>query len=207
MSLFTGSFFALVRIRRKTAYDTDAAFFRSLTLMDLWEWNKIAGGVLGVLLFILAVMFIAQAVFKVPPPKTPGFAVEATAEPATDPAAAPAAEVAGLLPGADAAHGKVLARDCQLCHDLSKGGPDKIGPNLWGVVGRPRAARPGYSYTGVLAADHTPWSIERLGVFLKSPGTAVPGTKMSYPGLANAADRADLIAYLRSLADPPAAKK
>jgi cytochrome c len=175
--------------------------------MDLWEWNKIAGGVLGVLLFVLAVTFTAKAIFTVPAPKTPGYAVDvAEAEPA-----APAAEVnepmpdfSQLLPAADADHGKVLARDCQLCHDLSKGGQGKIGPALWGVVGRPRASFPGYTYSGAMAASHEPWSYDRLYVFLKSPSAAVPGTKMSYAGQRSPSDRADLIAYLRTLADTPA---
>lgn len=173
--------------------------------MDLWEWNKIAGGVLGVLLFILAMMLAAKAIFQVPAPKTPGYVVDAPAQtPPQTATAEPMPDFAAVLPAADPAHGRALARDCQACHDLSKNGPDKIGPNLWGVVDRPRASRPGYVYSAAMKASREPWTYERLYVFLKAPGAAVPGTKMSYPGLTSASDRTDLIAYLRSLADAPA---
>ncbi len=88
-----------------------------------------------------------------------------------------------VLPKADAAHGQQVSQRCQQCHDLSKGGPDKIGPNLWGIVGRPRASRASFSYSSAMMANHDPWTFEKLFVYLKSPATMVPGTKMTFAGI------------------------
>ena len=88
-----------------------------------------------------------------------------------------------MLPTADAAAGQKISARCEQCHDLSKGGPNKIGPNLWGVIGRARASRPGFSYSGAMKADHGPWTFDKFFKFLKAPQSYVPGTKMSFAGL------------------------
>jgi len=174
--------------------------------MDSWEWNKIAGAVLGFLLFILALGFVAEAVFKVSPPQKPGYAVEVP-ENLEAPAAATAEalpDFAAVLPAADLAHGKDLFLRCQQCHVETKDGRGKIGPTLWGIVGRARASHPGFSYSTAMNAAHDPWTYDRLFVFLKAPSGEVPGTRMSYAGLRAAQDRTDLLAYLRTLDDTPA---
>jgi cytochrome c len=176
--------------------------------MDSWEWNKIAGAVLGTLLFVLIVKFTAEAIYQVPAPAKPGYVVDVPEEAA--PSAAPAAasepipDFASVLPAADTAHGRDVAGRCQQCHDIAKGGANKIGPNLWGLIDRARAAYPGFDYSRAMSADHNPWTYEKLFVFLKAPSTAVPGTKMSFAGLRSAQERLDLLAYLRSQADSPA---
>jgi cytochrome c len=184
--------------------------------MDSWEWNKIAAGVLGTLLIVLVIKFVAEAVYQTPLPAKPGYAVEVPKEAQTQTAAAPAAEpvpdFGTVLPAANVGHGKEISGRCEQCHDLSKGGPNKIGPNLWGVVGRPRATHPGFSYSSAMSANHDPWAYDKLFVFLKAPQVYVPGTKMSFAGLSSAQDRIDLLAYLRTQSDsplpiPPPAKK
>jgi len=177
--------------------------------MDSWEWNKIAGAILGTLMFVLVVSFIAEAVFETPLPNKPGYAVEvpkeqtaATAATA-QPAAEPVPDWGTVLPKADAAHGKEISSRCEQCHDLSKGGPNKIGPNLWGVVGRARATHPGFDYSSAMSADHDAWTLDKLFAFLKQPQTYVPGTKMSFAGLRSANDRIDLLAWLRTQSDSP----
>jgi cytochrome c len=177
--------------------------------MDSWEWNKIAGAVLGTLLFILAVMFISEEIYKQPLPKKAGYAVDVPEETATQTASATAAaeplpDFGTVLPAADANHGKEVATRCQQCHDEAKGGPNKIGPNLWGVVDRARAEHPGFSYSSAMSASHDPWTYDKLFVFLKAPQTAIPGTKMSFAGLRSSQDRIDLLAYMRTLNDTPA---
>ena len=177
--------------------------------MDSWEWNKIAGAVLGTLLFVLVVMFVAEAVFKTPLPKKPGYAVEVpeeqqSAATATQPAAEPLPDFGTVLPAANVAHGKEVSARCEQCHDLSKGGPNKIGPNLWGVVERSRASHPGFDYSSAMSADHDPWTYDKLFVFLKAPQATVPGTKMSFAGLRSTADRIDLLSWLRTQSDSPA---
>lgn len=176
--------------------------------MDSFEWNKIAGAVLGTLLFVVAVKIASEMIFEVPMPLKPGYVVQGV--PTTSPGSAPAQPAEEPLPDfgtvlakADTAKGQQISHDCQQCHDLSKGGPDKIGPNLWGIVGRQRASRSSYSYSSAMSSSHTPWSFEALFRYLKSPQAVVPGTKMTFAGLPSAQDRIDLIAWLRTQSDSP----
>ena len=177
--------------------------------MDSWEWNKIAGAVLGTLLFILVVSFVAEGLYETPSPEKPGYVVEVPEEETTQTAAAKPAEeplpdFGKVLPAADIAHGKEVSVRCQQCHDEAKGGPNKIGPNLWGIVGRARATHPGFSYSTAMNANHDPWTYAQLFRYLKAPQLDVPGTKMSFAGLRSTRDRIDLLAYLRTLSDTPA---
>jgi cytochrome c len=178
--------------------------------MDSFEWNKIAGAVLGTLIFVLVVKFTTDAIFEVPKPEKPGYVVEGvTEETATTATAAPAEESppdwGTVLPAADAAAGQKISARCEQCHDITKGGPNKIGPNLWGVIGRPRATHPGFSYSGAMSASHDAWNFDTIFKFLKSPAAYVPGTKMSFAGLRSVQDRVNLIAWLRTQSDSPVA--
>jgi cytochrome c len=178
--------------------------------MDSYEWNKIAGAVLGTLLFIVAVKIASDFLFLVPPPAKPGYVVAGVPAASTEssasaqPAEEPLPDFGTVLPKADVAKGKDVSSRCEQCHDLTKGGPDKIGPNLWGIVDRPRASRASFSYSSAMSSSHAPWTYENLFRYLKSPQAVVPGTKMSFAGLPSAQDRINLIAYLRTLSDSPA---
>jgi len=176
--------------------------------MDSFEWNKIIGAVLGTLLFVVAVKIVTEMIFEVPPPAKPGYVVQgvpavATGGPA-QPTEEPLPDFGTVLAKADTAKGQLVSQRCQQCHDLSKGGPDKIGPNLWGIVDRPRASRASFSYSSAMSASHAPWTYENLFRFWKSPQAVVPGTKMTFAGLPSAQDRIDLLAYLRTQSDSPA---
>jgi cytochrome c len=176
--------------------------------MDSFEWNKIAGAVLGTLIFVLVVSFATEAIYEPAKPAKPGYVVEGVQEEASaSTSAAPAEEAVPdfgtVLPTADAAAGQKISSRCEQCHDLSKGGPNKIGPNLWGVVGRARATHEGFSYSGAMSADHAPWTLDKLFKFLKSPAAVVPGTKMSFAGLRSPQDRINLLAWLRTQSDSP----
>jgi len=178
--------------------------------MDSFEWNKIAGAVLGTLIFVLVIKFGTEAIFEVPKPAKPGYVVEGvTEEASTTASTAPVEESipdwGTVLPAADAPAGQKISARCEQCHDLSKGGPNKIGPNLWGVLGRARATHPGFSYSGAMSASHDNWGFDSIFKFLKSPATMVPGTKMSFAGLRSAQDRINLIAWLRTQSDSPLA--
>jgi cytochrome c len=176
--------------------------------MDSFEWNKIIGAVLGTLLFVVAVKIGSEAIFEVPPPAKPGYVVQGvpaanTSAGPAQPAEEPLPDFGTVLPKADTAKGQQISQRCQQCHDLSKGGPDKIGPNLWGVVGRARASRSSFSYSSAMSSSHAPWTFEALFRYLKSPQSVVPGTKMSFAGLPSSQDRIDLIAWLRTQSDSP----
>jgi cytochrome c len=138
----------------------------------------------------------------------------AAAEEATETGtAAPAAEeaapadngegIATLLASADQEAGAKVSKKCGACHSFDKGGPNKVGPNLWDIVGRAVASHEGYSYSGALSDMGGEWSYESLNAFLTKPKDFVTGTKMSFAGLKSAEDRANLIAFLRSLSDDP----
>jgi cytochrome c len=177
--------------------------------MDGFEWNKIFGAVLGTLIFIFVVRQVAEVVYEPATPAKPGYVVEGVVEPgATGASTAPVAEVipdfGTVLPKADVAAGKTVAAKCEQCHDISKGGPNKIGPELWNVIGRARASVAGFSYSSSMMSDHNPWTYEKLFTYLKSPAAMVPGTKMSFAGLRSADDRINLLAFLRTQEDTPA---
>jgi cytochrome c len=178
--------------------------------MDSFEWNKIVGAVLGTLLFVVAVKIAAGFIFEVEPPAKPGYVVEGVVEPAATGTTQAAAEEqipdwGTVLPKADTSAGKSTSTKCEQCHDLSKGGPNKIGPNLWGVVGRPRASHPGFDYSAAMKSKGGSWTYDELFKFLKSPGAYIPGTKMTFAGLRSSDDRVNLIAYLRTQSDSPVA--
>ena len=104
-----------------------------------------------------------------------------------------------LLASADAARGARTAQTCAACHSFDPGGPNRVGPNLHGIVGRAYAAKPGFAYSPALAGAGGRWSYEALDRFLTSPARTIAGTKMAFAGLRNPRDRAQVIAYLASI--------
>jgi cytochrome c len=174
--------------------------------MDSFEINKIAGAVLGTFLVVFGLKELAGIVYHTEAPEKPGFAVE-VAEAATGEAPAeeaPAVSLGTLLASADATKGQAVFKACAACHDVANGGPNKVGPNLWSIVGRMHGVHEGFAYSDAMAAmKDVPWSYEALDAFLLAPKKAIPGTKMAYGGLKKDADRANLLAYLATLSDAP----
>ncbi len=109
-----------------------------------------------------------------------------------------------LLANADVDAGKKVARKCLSCHTFGQGGRTGIGPNLWGIVGKARAQTPGFRYSGAMTAFSGSWSFESLSDYLRRPSTYIKGNRMAFAGLRKDADRANLLAYMRSMADSPA---
>ncbi len=110
-----------------------------------------------------------------------------------------------LLARADVDRGKKVFNKCKACHTVADGGKDGIGPNLWNVVNATPAVREGFNYSNALESlADKPWTYDNLNQFLTSPKTYAKGTKMTFAGLRKAGDRANVIAYLRSLSDNPA---
>ncbi|HVZ99407.1 MAG TPA: cytochrome c family protein [Caulobacterales bacterium] len=169
--------------------------------------NAILGATLASVLGLMALGVGANAIFPPNYPEKPGFApeVEAAAPGAGGPAA-PAGPPdfgtifanAGAMPDL-IARGQGLARACASCHTFGDGEPNRIGPNLHDVFGRPAASHPGFEYSDAMKAHTVTWSYDTLDAFLTSPGTVVRGTKMTYAGIRRVDDRVAVIAYLRSI--------
>jgi cytochrome c len=175
--------------------------------MNSFELNKILGALLGTCLILLALNITAGALFAPQAPAKPGYEIAAVEKPeaGSKPEAKAAEEpIEKLLASANLERGQATAKPCTTCHTFDKGGPNKIGPNLWGVVGRQKASESGFSYSEAMKGKGGNWTVDDLSAFLMSPRAFVPGTKMSFAGLPKGSDRANVIAYLNTLSDNPA---
>jgi cytochrome c len=171
--------------------------------MDSFELNKILGAVLGTCLFVLSMNIAAGALFSPHKPEKPGYDIAVQeAAPAGKPGE-PEQPIETLLASSDPAKGANAAKPCLACHTFEKGGPNRVGPNLWGVVNRPKASEAGFNYSAAMKAKGGNWTYEDLNHFLTSPKKLVPGTNMTFAGVARANQRADIINYLHTLADNP----
>jgi cytochrome c len=173
------------------------------------EFNKIAGAGLGALVFAMGVGFVSDLIFHVEAPEKPGFEV-AVAESAPAEGEAPAAAevepIAVRLASADAAKGEGLTKACAACHVFDSSDVNKVGPGLWNIVNRKPGTHADFSYSAGMVAfgEANVWDYDHLDAFLANPKGVVEGTKMAYAGMKKPQDRADLIAYLRTLSDSPA---
>lgn len=182
--------------------------------MNSWELNKVAGAVLGTLVFGMGLGVLAEVIFEQHPPEEPGYEI-AIAEPTSeDTEAAPAGPpFAVLLASASVSAGEQGVRVCGACHTFEEGGPNKVGPNLHGVVGAPVIDKPNFNYSGAMKAfgEGKTWTYDELNHFLESPQGYIPGTAMSFGGIKDDEKRADVIVYLKSISpdapplpEPPA---
>ncbi|GGG42973.1 cytochrome c family protein [Caldovatus sediminis] len=172
--------------------------------MDSMELNKILAAILTAGVAFGVAGFIGRMVVH---PTMPHESAIRIGEPAATQVAQPAAPAAPalepitpLLASADPQNGEALARRlCAACHTFNEGGRSGVGPNLYGIVGAPHAHVQGFNYSAALRAKEGPWTYEELNAWLANPRAYAPGNRMAFAGMANAQQRADLIAYLRSI--------
>jgi cytochrome c len=173
--------------------------------MNSFELNKILGALLGTCLILVAVHLATGAIFYSPAPAKPGYDIAVKEEGAGKPEAAkPAAvPIETLLASASVEHGAQVAKQCGTCHNFQEGQGPKVGPDLYGVVGRQVASKAGFNYSAALKAKGGTWTFDELNKWLLDPRADVPGTAMTFAGLSNEKQRADVIAYLNSLSKSP----
>jgi cytochrome c len=176
--------------------------------MNAFEFNKIAGAVLSALLLIFASRTLLQIAEGSHAPHKTAFTLPMPKGGAGGPALeAPKfefAKVAQLLPKASAEAGQDSFKKCTACHTPEKGGPNRVGPNLYGVVGREVGKHAGFAYSQAMVGHGGKWTFEDLAKYLHDPRNAIPGNKMAFVGISDDAELADVLAYLRTLSDSPA---
>ena len=174
--------------------------------MKHYRLNQIAMAVLGALLLIFGTKTLIDIAFEEHEPEKPGFevATKPGEKAGEKPAAAAGSELPALLAKADAAKGETTAAICKACHAFEAGAPSPIGPNLHNVVGRKIASVEGFNYSPALKAHAGEvWTYEHLDAMIHKPADFAPGTLMAFPGLPDAQQRADVIAFLRTKTDNP----
>lgn len=163
------------------------------------RFNTIAGWTLFSGIVALGLSIVSGMYFLADKPHRPhemGYPIEGAEEEGGEDAGP---DLGALLAAADPAKGESIFAKCVSCHTVDQGGADGIGPNLYGIIGKPIGSHAaGFAYSSALSGHGGEWTYENLDAWLHSPKAFAPGTKMSFAGLSNPEDRANVIAYLKA---------
>jgi len=179
--------------------------------MDSFELNKIIGAVLMTALIVIGINKLSDAIFHVEKPEKSAYKVEGvelalSSDVTTEVKEVVQLDIKEILALGNLAHGEKVFKKCSACHLVAKGGKNKIGPALYGIVGKDSAVSEGYSYSKAMKAHGKSWSFEELNAYLLKPQSYIKGTKMAFAGLRKDKDRASVILYLNSQSDSPLPK-
>jgi cytochrome c len=166
------------------------------------RFNTIAGWVLFAGIVALGSSIVAGELFHGERPEKGGYPIQGVVQEG-DGAAAAEQPIEAYLAKADVTKGQAVFNKCAACHNADKGGANQLGPNLWNVIGEPIGQGKGFAFSDALAKKGGTWTWDLLGQWLNSPKAFAPGTKMTFAGLSNPQDRADVIAFLNSHSDAP----
>ena len=171
--------------------------------------NKIIVSVVLTIVLILGINKITDSIFYVEKPEKSAYQVSSvtttasTASSETSSDDAGSGDIMALFASTSAAEGSKIFKKCAACHSIAQGGANKIGPALWGVLGRKVGSVSSYKYSKSMAAHGKPWTFEEMNGFLIKPKDWIKGTKMSFAGLKNPKERAAVILYMNENTDSP----
>ena len=167
------------------------------------RFNTIAGWVLFAGIVALGTSIVASEAFHGERPEKMAYPIEGVEAAPGEGGAAAEQPIEAYLAKADAAKGADVFKKCGACHNADKGGPNQLGPNLWGVLGEPIGQGKGFAFSPALSGKGGSWNWDALSQWLSSPKAFAPGTKMTFAGISNPQDRANVIAFLNQHSDSP----
>ena len=170
--------------------------------------NKIIASIILTAILVLGINKITNIIFYVEKPEQSAYQVASvsttvTTESTSTSSNTSSGEIMALLATANVADGEKIFKKCAACHSIAKSGGNKIGPALWGVLGRQAGSVSDYKYSKTMATHGKPWTFEEMNSFLTKPKDWIKGTKMSFVGLKSEKDRAAVILYMNENTDSP----
>jgi len=171
--------------------------------------NKIIVSIIFAIILVLGINKVTDVIFYVEKPEKSAYqvatvtTVASTTSAETGSASSESGNIMALFASTSVAEGAKVFKKCAACHSIAEDGGNKIGPALWGVLGRPAGSIPDYKYSKAMAAHGKNWSFEEMNAFLIKPKNWIKGTKMSFAGLKKAKERAAVILYLNENTNSP----